>query len=347
VQDVSTSAALRNSPWAERLLKAGVRSFVAAPLMSSSERLLGIITVGFPRPGRPTETQIHFLDLLAREAADYLERKQIEKQLAHAHDQLADRAVHLEQLVKERTARLQEMIDDMDAFSYSLVHDMRAPLRAMQTFAEVLKEDCRNLGPIAQDYIHRIQVASQRIDHLIREGLYYSRFMREDMPLSPLNPKELLLGIVETYPQFAQCRQSISICGEFPMVRANEAALTQCFSQLLDNAVKFVTPGAAPAIVVWCEPARSRARIYFRDNGVGINAEGRAQIYKIFRKLDNEHRGTGIGLAIVKKAVERMGGTAGVVSDPQGSIFWLELGRAGTTQNPKPDVPQESLAEAI
>lgn len=347
VENVRTSEALRGTPWVDLLLNAGVESFVAVPLASSSGCLLGLIAICFPHPGRPTDTQMRFLDLLARETADYLERKEIEKELMKAHAQLGNRAVHLEELVKERTTRLQEMIDDLEAFSYSLVHDMRGPLRAMQTFSEVLKEDCRQLGPIAQDYVHRIQVASQRIDHLIRDGLFYSRFMREDMPLCPLQPKELLLGIVETYPNFANVQKSINICGDFPIVQANEAALTQCFSHLLDNAIKFVAPGTTPSITVWSELHNNRARIYFHDNGVGIKREAYDKIFKIFQKLDREHRGTGIGLAIVKKAVERMGGSVGVTSDSEGSIFWLDLLRADTTADQPRAISNLQPTEAL
>lgn len=347
VENVSASETIRESPWRELFLGAGVQSFVVTPLISSSGNLLGVITTGFAHTGRPTETQMRFLDLLARETADYLERKQIEKKLEHAHAQLANRAVHLDELVKERTARLQEMINDLEALSYSLVHDMRGPLRAMQTFAEVLKEDCRQLGPIAQGYIHRIQVASQRIDHLLRDALYYSRFMRDEMPVCCLNPKELLLGIVETYPEFERWQKSISICGEFPWVQANEAALTQCFSHLLDNALKFVPAGTKPDVVVWCERRNNRVRIYFRDNGVGIKREACQKVFRIFQKLDHEHRGTGIGLSIVKKAVERMGGFVGVVSDlGQGSIFWLELLRADAHTNSTQSLSRLQPSEA-
>ena len=109
----------------------------------------------------------------------------------------------------------------------------------------------------------------------------------------------------------------------------NEAGLTQCFSNLLGNAVKFVAPDVSSRVRVWAETHGNRVRLLFEDNGIGIEKEAQERIFGIFERLNTEYPGTGIGLAIVKKALEKMGGSVGIDSEPgKGSRFWIELQRA-------------------
>jgi PAS domain S-box-containing protein len=272
---------------------------------------------------------------------DFTEQKKAETALREANEQLASRAVHLEKLVQQRTARLAEMIGDLESFSYSMVHDMRAPLRAMRGFAQVLAEDCAPISADAQNYVRRIQTAAQRMDQLIQDGLNYSRMMRADLPLTPIKVDDLIRGIIETYPSFQSPHASIEIEGAFPLVKGNEAALTQCVSNLLGNAVKFVAEGVTPQVRLWAELRDERVRVFFKDNGIGIPAVARDKIFEIFQRLDAKFEGTGIGLAIVKKASERMNGTVGVESAPgAGSTFWLEL-PAATNGNTTTAVAKE------
>jgi len=257
---------------------------------------------------------------------DFTEQKQAAEALHESHEKLAGHAFQLEQLVQQRTARLNELVGDLEAFSYSIVHDMRAPLRAMQSFASLLAEECGNVSPTADDYIRRIQTAAERMDRLIQDGLNYSRLMRAELPLVPMDVAVLLRGMIETYPAFQPPQAQIELEGNFPLVRANEAGLTQCVSNLLGNAVKFVAPGVTPQVRIWAESRQDKVRLYFRDNGIGIEKSAQEKIFQIFYRLQNKYEGTGIGLAIVRKAAERMGGTVGLESEPgQGSTFWLEL----------------------
>lgn len=265
---------------------------------------------------------------------DITDRKAAGDELRKAHEQLRDRAVHLETLVQQRTARLNEMVGDLEAFSYSIVHDMRAPLRAMQGFAQILAEECGPLSPVAADCVRRITNGALRMDRLIQDGLSYSRMMRADLPLTPIDVATLIRGIVETYPSFQAPAAIIELEGEFPPVIGNEAALTPCISNLLDNAVKFVAPGVVPRVRIWAQNRNGHVRLFFKDNGIGIPSSAHAKIFEIFHRLDPKLAGTGIGLAIVKKAAERMGGTTGVESAPgEGSTFWIELPRANARSN--------------
>jgi PAS domain S-box-containing protein len=254
------------------------------------------------------------------------ERKQAEVALREAHAQLASRAVHLEKLVNERTAKLQETIGDLETFSYSIVHDLRAPLRAMQNFARLLVEECGPVNETAQDYANRITTAAERMDRLIQEVLNYSRVARAELPLAPVNTAALVRSIVETYPALQPPRAQVELNGNLPPVHANEAALTQCISNLLGNAVKFIAPGVTPHVRVWGETVGHRVRLHFQDNGIGIEREAHEKIFQMFQRLSKRYEGTGIGLTIVKKAIEKMGGTVGLESEPgKGSTFSLEL----------------------
>jgi PAS domain S-box-containing protein len=258
---------------------------------------------------------------------DITERKQAEEALQEAHAQLADKAKHLESLVQQRTAKLSETIGDLEAFSYSIAHDMRAPLRSLQGFSSILLSEYEGaLDAEGRNYLKRIAIAAGRMDKLIRDVLNYSRVIRNDLPLEKVDVSRLLEGIVETYPGLGHDEVSIKVAKPLPVVLGNEAMLTQVFSNLLGNAVKFVAPGVEPKIEIWAEPEGSRVRLFVKDNGIGIEADQQQKIFDMFQQVEKVPDSTGIGLAIVKKAIERMGGMVGVQSElGHGSTFWVEL----------------------
>jgi PAS domain S-box-containing protein len=247
--------------------------------------------------------------------------------LRESERKLKELNVELERRVEERTARLRESINELDHFSYSITHDLRAPLRAMQGFAKMVSDDCADcLRPRSMDLIRKIIGAAERMDKLIQDTLNYSKILRSEFSLRPVNPLEVLRGVLESYPQFASSAIRVAFEGKFPMVLADEAPLAQCFSNIIGNSLKFVAPGITPELKIWAEPDGKRVRLFFQDNGIGIPKEAHERIFGMFQRLDKRYEGTGIGLAIVRKAAERMGGQVGVDSQPQrGSRFWLEL----------------------
>jgi signal transduction histidine kinase len=290
--------------------------------------------------------------------------KRTEAALRESERQLREWNLELERQVVKRTASLAETISDLEDFSHSITHDLRAPLRAIRSFAQILHEECLACGrPAAQEHIHRIITAAARMDKLIQDVLQYSRLARSDLHLAPVDVQALLRGIIETYPAFHPPAVEINIEGTLPRVLGNEAALTQCFSNLLGNAIKFVAPGTRPRVRVWAEPVTAEnrkqkteaaitqharrnpqaspfaphpstfpcVRLWFADNGVGIPKEAQERIFKMFQRLDKNYDGTGVGLTVVRKAVEKMGGRVGLESEPgQGCRFWLELQVADT-----------------
>jgi hypothetical protein len=238
----------------------------------------------------------------------------------------------LEKLVTQRTAALRDVVAELESFSYSIAHDMRAPLRAMQGYARILQEDYALVLSIeGRDFLQRIATAAARLDSLIMDVLQYSRITRGEMPLEKVDLEQLANEIVESYPQLRMHRGLITIESPIPAVTGNGAALTQILSNFLSNAVKFTRPNVMPEIRVRGEKSGSLVRLYVEDNGIGISEEGRKKIFHMFQRLNpsSTFEGTGIGLVIARKAVERMGGKVGVESElGKGSRFWIELKRA-------------------
>ena len=261
--------------------------------------------------------------------ADSSERKRAEQALQEAQAQLKAHAENLERTVAERTAKLAETVAELEHFSYTITHDMRAPLRAMRGFGGLLLEECANcLRPTRREYLQRIANSAGRMDKLITDALQFSGVMRHHLDLEPVDPAALLRGILESYPLFQPPHARIHIDGPLPVVLGNEAAMTQCFSNFLGNAVKFVRPGQPPEVSIWAEPRGEFVRFWFEDKGIGIDKQYQDKIWDMFQRLSNSYEGTGIGLALVRKVVGRMQGQAGVESEPgRGSRFWVELKR--------------------
>ncbi|PTY01086.1 PAS domain-containing protein [Opitutus sp. ER46] len=263
--------------------------------------------------------------------------------LREAQRQVRQYAAGLEQTVAERTARLQETVQELEAFSYSIAHDMRAPLRSMIGYADILNEEHGgNLDDTARDYLRRITVSARRLDRLIQDVLNYSRIVREELPLEPVDAGQLVREVVEGYPNLAAARAAIAIDPGLPAVLGNRAALGQVYSNLLDNALKFVPPGVTPAVRVYAEPgAAPRAdgrgewvRLCVEGNGIGVDPKVRARMFQMFQRFTRAglYEGNGMGLAIARKAVDRMGGVIGVEpAAERGTRFWFILPMAPAT----------------
>ncbi len=265
-------------------------------------------------------------------ARDVTERKKAEEAMRQAKEILANHAAGLERLVNERTAALQETIVDLEAFSYSVAHDMRAPLRAMQSFARILVEEhSRHLNQTATGYLDRIIQSSHRLDRLIQDVLSYTKILQADFPLEHVDLDRLVRDIIGSYPDFHSPHSTVLVAEGLPTVLGNQAWLTQCLSNLLSNAVKFVRPGVPPLVKVFAETLNGHVRVWVEDNGIGISPRDKDRIFRLFERIHSvsEYSGTGIGLTIARKAIERMGGHIGVESElGQGSRFWIELKKA-------------------
>jgi signal transduction histidine kinase len=247
------------------------------------------------------------------------------RNLLHERDALLS---SLETRVAERTAELRRLVEEMEAFSYSVSHDLRSPLRSLAGYAEALQQDyAAELPPGAQSYCEKIIRAARRMDSLTQDVLAYTRVSRCEMEITAVDLDSLLQEVVEQYPVLVSSAAGIRIGRPLGCVLGHIPSLIQCFSNLLGNAVKFVPADRPPAIEVWSTLHGTRRRVFVKDNGTGIAVEDQKRIFQMFERAAGKNvPGTGIGLAIVRKAVERMGGSVGVTSQPGfGAEFWIEL----------------------
>jgi PAS domain S-box-containing protein len=260
-------------------------------------------------------------------ARAHAELRAAEEALRQANAQLADRAAQLENLVQQRTHKLSDIIGELEAFSYSISHDLRSPLRSMIGFSDILLEDyAPKLDAEGAGFLQRIGLAGRRMDRLIQDVLNFSRLSSSEIDLGPVNSDALLRDVIRSYPNLQAARVTITIEPGLPHVRANEGLLTQCVANLLENAVKFVPAGQQSLVNVTARSESGRTRLYFADNGIGIPEHSLGRIFDIFQRVGRDTEGTGIGLAIVRRATEKMGGTVGVQSElGKGSVFWLDL----------------------
>ena len=223
---------------------------------------------------------------------------------------------------------------ELEAFSYSVSHDLRAPLRAINGFSEILSRRYRQiLSPDAAHYLDNIILASARMGRLIDDLLTYSRLGRRSISLGPADVAEILEQLlVEFKPRLAEKNAALVVApappGMKPIVNGDVTLLHQIFSNLIENGLVYHSPGLSPAIEISWTERESRIEFAVRDNGIGIEAEHHGKIFNVFQRLhsEDEYPGTGIGLAIVKMSVEKLGGGLRVESEPgQGSVFYVTL----------------------
>ena len=247
--------------------------------------------------------------------------------------QLANRAGQLSQAVADRTAELTTTNKQLEAFIYSIAHDLRAPLRSMQGFASLLVEEAGTaLSLTSQDYAQRINKSAQMMDAMLSELLGFSRISQQHLELSPVNLGAIVDSTLSRlHSDIQETKAQVDRSGPWPSVLGHEVTLGQILFNLVSNALKFVPKDIPPVVKLWAEEHDEFIRVWVEDNGIGIAPDHQDQIFSgcLWRLRGDQYSGTGIGLAIVRKGVERMGGQVGVDSSlNHGSRFWFELKKA-------------------
>jgi PAS domain S-box-containing protein len=299
-----------------------VRNWLGVPLMAG-EQVIGIYSVDKAQPGFFTEEHVRMAEALAAQAA-------VAIQNARLHAQVQHYAAELELRVAQRTAALEAANKELEAFSYSVSHDLRAPLRAVSGFAQIIARRHRAaLNEEGQHYVDNIVQASARMGHLIDDLLAYARLGRrsvrsQSVPLGNVlaqNAKDMTARMAET-------GAVLSFPDDLPTICGDPTLLGQIFANLLDNALTYRRPQVVPRITVTCQMEDSVVVVRVADNGIGIAPEQREKIFNVFQRLhsEEEYPGTGIGLSIVRKATELLGGQVWVESTVgEGSVFCVKL----------------------
>ncbi|YAF98195.1 MAG: CHASE3 domain-containing protein [Nodularia sp. CChRGM 3473] len=327
VQDISTYQPC--PPILERLLATGLHSCLTIP-MQVQGNLIGELCLA--------KTEGKSFTIEEQEIVhEVVEQLAIAIHQSHLRQELQDYTEKLEQRVIERTIQWQEANQELEAFNRSVAHDLKAPLRTMQGFAQALLEDnSEQLDSLGQSYLYYITEGAMQMDTLITDLLNYSRLSRAEIQIQPVDLTSVINEALEQVNAQLQERQAkVTVAAPLPQVLAHRPTLVQVVTNLLSNAIKFVKSDVLPLVNTYADEyihqGQTWIRLWVVDNGIGIAPEHQERIFQVFERLHGieAYPGTGIGLAIVRKGLERMGGFCGVESQlGKGSRFWIALPKA-------------------
>jgi PAS domain S-box-containing protein len=238
----------------------------------------------------------------------------------------------VDQALREQAEKLERSNAELEQFAYVASHDLQEPLRKIQAFGDRLKSKCgADLNPDAQDCLKRMQSAAARMQTLIQDLLSLSRVSSQGQPFAPVDLRDVARTVVSDLEiRIEQLSARVEV-GVLPVVPGDRVQLGQLLQNLIGNALKFHKPGEPPVVKVWSQAVEGQAdvcEIVVEDRGVGFDEKYLDRIFQIFQRLHgrSEYEGTGIGLAICRKIVERHGGSITASSTPgQGARFILTL----------------------
>jgi signal transduction histidine kinase len=231
----------------------------------------------------------------------------------------------------EQAAELRASNDALETFAHTISHDIRAPLRSIRSFSEIIQEDfAPKLPEEARLYISRISAAARRLEELVENLLAYTRLGRRAIPPEPVSLDRVVGTVVSHLQSEIRQAQATVTIGNSPLgvVIGHAETIELMVTNLIGNAIKFTRHGISPKLTVASAAANGRIRLSVRDNGIGVRPEDQATLFKPFERLHStqSYPGSGLGLALVARGAERMGGQVGVISDGvDGSEFWMEL----------------------
>ena len=295
------------------------------------EPLIGVEVERKKKDGTPIDVSISSaqvlneagdVDLIIGIMLDITQRKQVERE---NQELLAT----LEQRVRQRTAELEGAIRDLESFSYSISHDLRAPLRSINSFASILLEDYEEtLDEEGQDLLKRVGNNARRMSELMDDLLEFSRTGREQIQRKPTDIGAMVDEILFDLRTAEEGREVELVIGELPPAQVDPSLFRQVMVNLLSNAWKFTRRTEGARIEVSGEVEGDEVVYRVRDNGAGFSMEYADKLFAVFQRLHRpeEFEGTGVGLAIVAKIVNRHGGTISAEGElGKGARFEIRL----------------------
>ncbi len=261
---------------------------------------------------------------------DISARKKAEESLKLAQEQLRQANANLERAVAERTAELHEANQRLEELLYSIAHDLRSPLRSMQGFAQAFIDDYGSaLDDRAREYGRRMTSAAVFMDRMLRDLLELSRVTKSALVLETVSVDEAWKSaLAQNEKAILRSGAQVEAAADLGYVTANPTLLNQILANLLGNALKFTRPHTPPQVKVGSEQLDADIlAIYVQDNGIGVEDRYHDKIFRVFERLNgSQYDGTGIGLAIARKAAERMQGHLDLTSSlATGTRFRLRL----------------------
>jgi signal transduction histidine kinase len=299
----------------ERLRKSeeglhGLRGHASIPL-NIGDQALGVMNLAGPDRGLFHEDDLKVLYSVGNQVAIALER-------ARLHERVLDRTAQLEGANKE-----------LEAFSYSVSHDLRAPLRHISGFAEMLKEkQGTQLDEKSQRCIDTIVNSAKKMDRLIDDLLLFSRMAKTEMFLRKVSLDKLVQEVIKDLQPEVEGREIAWVIGPLPEVEGDGAMLRQVWANLIGNAVKYTRTRAKAEIEIGSRREGQEHLFFVRDNGVGFDPKYAGKLFGVFQRLHrpDEFEGTGIGLANVRRVVHRHGGRTWAEGEvDRGAVFYFSL----------------------
>jgi PAS domain S-box-containing protein len=279
-----------------------------------------------------TESDHFKVSLLLEGMWDIVKRRRAEEFLKRAEEELRRLNDELDQRIKMRTVELEAANRELEAFAYSVSHDLRAPLRHIGGFTEMLRNKVvDNLDRQGEHYMNNITEATQKMSLLVDNLLAFSRMGRSAMSLESIDLEELVHGIIRELEPETVGRSIKWRIGDLPVVEGDKTMLRIVLVNLIDNALKFTRPREHSLIEIGSQRGNNNETITFvRDNGVGFDMAYEDKLFGVFQRLHrtDEFEGTGIGLANVYRIIARHGGRTwaeGVLN--QGAAFFFSLPR--------------------
>ena len=295
--------AARRFPADRGLQKMAVEGYIGTSLFDAQGAAIGILVVMSRKAISEVALWTSVMEIFAARAAAEMERTRAETRVLELN-------ASLEQRVAERTAALESANRELESFSYSVSHDLRAPLRAIDGFAGILLQECKaKLDEQEFSLLTRISQNAARMTQLIEDLLNFARAGRDTLKLTTIDMRPLVDGVIADLQTDANTRAEIDI-GDLPPATGDAAALRQVWQNLIGNALKFSRNAARPRVRI--EGAKRGGMIEYgvSDNGAGFDPTYANRLFGVFQRLHTprEFEGTGIGLAIARRIVERHGG---------------------------------------
>jgi light-regulated signal transduction histidine kinase (bacteriophytochrome) len=290
------------------------------------------------------------------EAAD-LSNTQLQEEISvrkHAEDEIRRLNAELEQRIVDRTAQLQAAYQELQAFSYSVAHDLRAPLRHVLGFVELLQQDAGpSLSEKSLRHLTTISQSAKRMGDLIDGLLTFSRVGRAELQKTHVNLEELVRETLGDFQAETTERKIVWKIHPLPPVWADRALLRTVLVNLISNAVKFTGARAKAKIEIGCAPSENGETVIFiRDNGAGFDPKYSEKLFRVFQRLHSqaEFEGTGIGLANVQRIIHRHGGRTwadGVVDGGATFYFSIPKPNGGITEAPPVARREETEGQSV
>ena len=239
----------------------------------------------------------------------------------------------LELRVVRRTAQLEAVNRELESFTYSVAHDLRAPLRHIQGFADALIEDCaERLDAAARGYLNRIVESTRRMDQLINDLLGLAHVGRQELSIQPVDLNALVQDVVRDMAHETGGRNIEWRLGSLPVVECDPGLIKLVYYNLLSNAVKYTRPRDPAVIEVGETTVDGERTLFIRDNGVGFNMKYAHKLFGVFERLHRreDFEGTGVGLATVQRIIHKHGGRIRAEAEiDKGATFYFTLTAPG------------------